>query len=368
MLCPSCEKQMPDAGKFCGRCGLFLNKTSGKLLQLSINTGWIIRRSMGGFAAGAIGWVLAMAVVRTVGLNSGPGFHSFLLCVITGTFLGTVGGIIEDSGYKAFLGGLLGCVGGALGGILGKILSVMFGGGPLTSVSFIPSWIVMGGVIGAVSGIVEKSGKKITIGVLIGMFGGGIGGFMGVEAYGSLVTDFMKEGSTWITGRSVEAFAGGTFGAAFWLVLGIIEKLFIFKRRWEGKIEQKTCDTCKTQNPLTYWYCIKCGAALQVAAPREKIKVTSFRSLERSINAFKFLSWLFGATGIITTIFVFIIVLFQNPLKNFMFAILTGLSIGLTSYLLVVIFGFIANMLSSVVKITDSLEMNKGNPNLPPRS
>ncbi len=40
-----------------------------------------------------------------------------------------------------------------------------------------------------------------------------------------------------MTGRGIEAFAGGVFGASFWLILGIIEKLYIFKRRTEYKLD-----------------------------------------------------------------------------------------------------------------------------------
>lgn len=352
MHCPSCEKQMPDTSAYCGRCGMFLNKTSSRMMNMSINVGWMLRRSMGGFTAGAISWIFAMALVRTVGLNSGPGLHSFLLCVITGIFLGTVGGIIEDSSYKAFLGGILGCIGGIIGAFVGKVFGVIFAFEPLTTISFIPAWAVVGMAIGANSGIIEKSGRKIMVGMIFGMIGGALGGFIGLEMYGSLVADFMKKEATWIIGRGIEAFSGGIFGAAFWLILGIVEKLYIFKRRLELKLDKKICDKCQTPNPLNFWYCIRCGAALQVAAPREKIKVTPFRSLERTINAFRFLSWLFGAAGIITTVVIFIVVLFQNPL----FAFLGGLSIGLLSYLLVVLFGFIANLLSSVVKVTDSIE------------
>lgn len=350
MYCPSCERQMPDDSSYCARCGMFLNKASKRLMQISINISWILRRSMGGFAAGAISWIFAMAVVRTVGINSGPGLHSFLLCAISGTFLGTVGGIIEDSGYKALVGAVIGCIGGSLGALLGGIIISMLGFEPLGSVSFIPAWIVMGMAIGSVSGIIEKSTKKIIVGMLFGVCGGVLGGFIGIELYGSLVTDFMKQDATWVTGRGIEAFAGGVFGASFWMILGIIEKLYIFKRRIELKVDKKICDSCHTGNQITAWYCVNCGAALQVAAPREKIKVTSFRSLERTINAFRFLSWLFGATGIIMTLIIFFVVLFTNPI----FAFLGGLSIALLSYLLVIFFHFTADLLSSLVKITDS--------------
>ncbi|MFH1378968.1 MAG: hypothetical protein ABII23_01700 [bacterium] len=355
MFCPSCEKQMPDMSSYCGRCGMFLNKTSSNFMKLSINIGWILRRSMGGFAAGAVAWVFAMAVSRTVGIDSGPGLHEFLLCVITGIFLGTVGGIIEDSSYKAFLGGILGCAGGIIGAFVSKIFAAIFSWDPLSTVSFIPAWIVVGMFIGANSGIVEKSTKKIMVGILVGMLGGALGGFIGVEMYGSLAADFVKTGVSWSTVRGVELFSGGIFGATFWLVLGIVQKLYIFKRRLEPKMDKKICDTCKAQSPLNYWYCIKCGAALQVEAPREKIKVTPFRALERTINAFRFMSWLFGAAGIITSCVIFVVFLISfrsNPL----FAFLVGLSIALLSYLLVVLFSFMSDMLSSLVKITDSLE------------
>lgn len=355
MFCPSCEKQMPDESGYCGRCGMFLNKASSNFMKLSINIGWILRRSMGGFAAGAVGWVFAMAVSRIVGVNSGPGLHEFLLCVIIGIFLGTVGGIIEDSSYKAFLGGILGCAGGIVGGLFSKIFSAVFSWDALSTISFMPAWIVMGMFIGANSGIIEKSKRKIFVGMFFGMIAGALGGFMGIEMYGSMAADFVREGVTWSTVRGIEIFSGGIFGAAFWLVLGIIEKLYIFRRRLELKLDKKICDKCKAQNPLYYWYCIKCGAALQVAAPREKIKVTPFRALERAINGFRFMSWLFGASGIITACVIFIIFLISfrdNPLLAF----LIGLSIALLSYLLVIVFSFIADMLSSLVKITDSIE------------
>ncbi|MBD3272128.1 MAG: hypothetical protein GF384_06290 [Elusimicrobia bacterium] len=333
---------------------MFLTRSSRKLMQFSINVAWILRRSMGGFAAGAISWLFAFAWIRIAGKDAGS-MHMFLLCITSGTFLGTVSGIIEDSGYKAFTGGILGCLGGALGAILAKGVIAMYNLEPFASTSFITAWVVMGMAIGAVSGIIEKSLKKILAGMVVGMLGGALGGFAGIELYATITSDLMGQEVTRLTLRAVEMFTGGVFGATLWLFLGIIEKFYIFRRRIELKLDKKICDSCRAENPLNHWYCVQCGAALQVAAPREKIKVTPFRAIERTINAFRFMSWLCGASGIIISVVIFVVVFFQDRFSAFLY----GLSIGLLAYLLVVVFHFGSDLLSSLIKITDATAQNK---------
>jgi ribosomal protein L40E len=340
---------MADDSKYCGHCGMSLNRTSERLVHLSMNFSWIWRRSWAGFASGFIGWIIVFSISRMVGSGISPSAVNLFSGMICGVFLGTVGGIVEESGYKAFIGGLLGTIGGALGGLLNiPVREFAQGNEFLMPVSIVLTWAVGGGFIGATSGLIEKSGKKIAAGALLGLIGGAVGGFLGSSFYGSVLLQFKPD--SWFMSRLLEGLSGGLVGAVLWFFVGLIEKLYIFRRREDPKLNKKICDSCGTENTLRSWYCVSCGHVLQVAAPRQKIVITPYRGMERIINAFKFMSWLFGVTGVITTPAVFFIFLMQDVFLAFISAVF----FILFTYLMVVGFRFAADLLSCLVKLSSS--------------
>lgn len=347
MYCPSCESLMADDSKYCGRCGMALNKKSERLVHFSLNFSWMWRRSWGGFASGFIAWIIVFIISRMLKQDIGPVMVNLFSGMICGVFLGTVGGIIEESSYKAVVGGLLGTVGGALGGMLNIPLREMVQSDVrLIPLSILATWAVGGGFIGATSGVIERSRKKIAAGALFGFIGGGIGGFLGSAFYGSVLMQFEPQG--WFTGRLAEGLSGGLVGAVLWLSIGLIEKLYIFRRVENPTIDKKVCAHCGRENSLRFWYCLNCGYVLPTAAPRQKIVVTPFRGMERIVNALKFMSWLFGATGIITTPVIFLVFLMQDVFL----ACISALFFILFTYLMVVGFRFAADLLSCLVKIS----------------
>jgi hypothetical protein len=349
MFCPSCENLMADDSKYCGRCGMSLNKKSERLVHLSLNFSWIWRRSWGGFASGFIGWIIVFTISRMMKQDIGPVMINLFSGMICGVFLGTVGGIIEESSYKAFVGALLGTIGGALGGLINIPIREMVQSDPrLIPLSILATWAIGGGFIGATSGVIEKGRKKILAGALFGFLGGGVGGFLGSAFYGSVILQFAPQG--WLLQRLAEGLSGGLVGAVLWFSIGLIEKLYIFRRHEDPTIEKKVCDVCGNQNALKFWYCLNCGHALQIAAPRQKIMVTPYRGMERIVNALKFTSWLFGVTGVITTPVVFLLFLLQDVFLAFISAVF----FILFTYLMVVGFRFLADLLSCLVKISNT--------------
>ncbi|HCJ67541.1 MAG TPA: hypothetical protein DHV62_09570 [Elusimicrobia bacterium] len=346
---------MEDDAKYCGHCGMFLNKRSELLVHLATNFSWVWRRSWAGFASGFIGWIIVFVIMRIVGENINPIVKDLFGGMICGVFLGTVSGIIEESAYKAFLGGILGTLGGALGGVLNLPLKDIFQSSDfLSSLTIFATWAIGGTFIGATSGIIERNKKKIFAGVLFGLIGGGIGGFLGSVFYGSILIQFNPQG--WLIKRLVEGASGGLVGAVLWFFIGIIEKLYIFHRREDPKLEKKVCASCGKQNQLKFWYCVSCGHPLPTAAPRQKMVLTPYRGMERVVNSFVFLSWLFGVTGVITIPVIFFVFLIQDVILAFIIAILLILS----TYLLVVFFRFLADILTTLMR-PPSLETKTGN-------
>ncbi|MBN1622263.1 MAG: hypothetical protein JW871_06705 [Endomicrobiales bacterium] len=347
MYCPSCERFMDDEAKYCGHCGMFLNKKSELLIHLSTNFGWIWRRSWAGFVAGFIGWIIVFVITRIIGQNASPVLNNLFGGMICGVFLGTVGGIIEESAYKAFRGGILGTIGGGIGGFLNIPISRMFEGDRFAlPFSILLTWAIGGAFIGATSGLFEQNKKKIYAGISFGLVGGAIGGLLGSLFYGSIHFEFRPE--SWFALRLIEGFSGGLVGAVLWFFIGFIEKLYIFNRREDPKLEKKTCDYCGKTNTLTSWYCVVCGHSLQVAAPRKKIVVTPYRGMERVVHALTFLSWLFGVTGVITTPVIFLIFLTQD----IVLAVISLVLAILVSYFMVVGFRFMADLLLCFMRMS----------------
>lgn len=355
MFCPGCENLMPDEDKYCGHCGMFLNKKSAKLVHISMDFAWIWRRSWGGFVAGFIGWIIVFVISRMVKQNIGDMMTNVFCGMISGAFLGTAGGIMEESAYKSLLGGIFGSIGGAIGGFLAiPIMHLLQGSEKMFSLSVLLTWAIGGAFIGATSGTIERSRKKIIAGVLFGFLGGAAGGFLGSIFYGSIHLEFQPQ--SWVASRISEGLSGGLVGAVLWFFVGLIEKLYIFRRREPAKLDKKVCEFCGKHNALKFWYCVSCGYVLQTAAPIQKMAITPFRGIERIINSFKFMSWLFGVTGVIVTPIVFLIFLLQD----IVLALISVVFFILFSYLMVVCFRFVADMFSCVIKISSISKPGEG--------
>lgn len=366
MICPSCSERLSNSVKHCIHCGIAITHRSVQMAKIFNNCGWVARRALGGFFAGGMGWIISIAVARvnfitskgtgsptlTEWLSFFPG-QSHFSCAIAGCFLGTVGGMIERSAYKAFLGGLLGMIGGLLGGFSYPLFEKFFSGGLYAySFSMASVWSIAGAMVGLTSGLLEGTKSKIVAGILGGWIGGALGGGIGSQMYGAMLMEIGNvEKNPWIIGRLLEAISGGIVGLHVWFFLGFAEKLYIFRRRQLIETSKKVCDFCHAENPLNGWYCAQCGSALQVAATGEQIQPTLFRGLERVSNAFQFLSWLSATVGVVTAIVVFLSFLIQN----FLFALFGSLLVALIIYMISIIFKALADAVRMGIQITDKL-------------
>ncbi|MBN1383600.1 MAG: hypothetical protein JW983_01795 [Elusimicrobia bacterium] len=353
MICPSCGNVAESNDKHCNRCGLALTAKSQHLFNAIGTFSWIMRRALGGMFAGIIGWVVSIALNRAMIIEPSYSltFHMVYRFAIIGAFLGSVGGIIEHSSYKAFLGGILGCIGGVLGGLIN--IPIITGLNTSTQLAYLIahscSWAVIGLFIGTTSGIIEKKRNKILIGLLAGIIGGAFGGVLGSELYWAELAQ-PTHSSGWLAERYIEAFAGAVAGMNLWFVIGLVEKLYIFKRKQLVGEAIKVCDSCKTKNSLKSWYCKNCGNTLQVSAPIEKLAITPYRSLERISNAFKFLSRLSMVAGVILGITIFISLLSQSII----FAIFLSVALAIFVYIISIILNSFSESIIKFTKIREA--------------
>ena len=167
MTCPSCGRQFKSDISHCTHCGIAITLKSVEISQVVQNLGWIARRSLAGFFAAGVGCVLAVAVSRTLHFTAeGSADFNVLLgffpgrdpgaTAIAGAFIGAVGGMMERSGYKAFLGGALGAAGGFLGGAAYPVFERFFMGARYAySFSMAASWALAASLIGLTSGMLE---------------------------------------------------------------------------------------------------------------------------------------------------------------------------------------------------------------------
>lgn len=364
MICPSCSETLNDEVRHCIHCGIGINRRSVLAAAVINNFGWVARRSLGGYFAGATGCVMAIAVARTMSfaqegavdfsrlLEFFPGQAPFP-AAIAGCFVGSVGGMIERSTYKAILGGLLGGFGGAIAGMMFPFFQNAFKGHMYGySLSMAAAWAIIGGMAGLTSGILESTRTKILAGIAGGVAGGILGGGLGSQMYGAMLMEVAGgQALSWGMGRLLEFGAGGIVGVNVWFFTGLAEKLIIFKRRQLKESDAKVCDQCQAENTLRAWYCAQCGAALQVAAKRDQIRVTPFRGLERVSNAFQFLSWLAATAGVVMSLVVFLLLLSQN----FLFALFGALLVALVIYIVSITFRAISDSLRAGIQITERL-------------
>lgn len=304
---------------------------------------WIFRRAGGGFFSGMVAWFFIPALSRVIAHQASPMVHFAITGLLGGAFLGTIDGMIEESSTKTFRGGLMGGVGGALGGVAFSLVSDSLGPERLLW-GFALFWAIAGAMIGLVSAIWERSGKKIFFGLASGAVGGGIGGFIGYGVYANIVQQVNPQG--WFLVRLSEGFSGGLIGVMLWFFIGAAERFVIFRRRRiEGKASKK-CDYCGTQSPLNSWYCPDCGSVLQESAPPASLNLTPYATLDRIREMFRFLSRLAGTTGVIASGVVFVVLVPDNVTLAFVSMVM----VSLLSYLCLVIFSSVAETIQIVIK------------------
>jgi hypothetical protein len=292
MICPSCNFNADSSHQFCIRCGFALGERGQFLSHLRGSSTWVLRRSLAGMSTGLVGWFVIPAAARAAG-NALPQWgHLLMSGAIGGFFLGTVEGMVEESSVKTVRGGLIGALGGLLGGLLSSLLLSTTNAGMSAVVL---AWSITGATIGASSVWMERRANRILMGFLAGLVGGALGGWLGYQMYASLSE--MAKSDSWLLKRCIEGTTGAVFGAILWFVVGVTEKMWIFKRRVATNISYKECDRCQHTNVLKAWYCANCGALLQVSAPPEKLQISKREALARVIGACKFLAQLCAMTG-----------------------------------------------------------------------
>lgn len=351
ITCPSCAAFIAEKSRYCSRCAWPLTLGSNFLSKALNATGWLLRRSLGGFFCGAVGWILAQALSRAAGISISEDFHYLLGGAVSGLFLGIAAGVMERSLLKVMAGGALGLLAGAVGGLINPPLQRLWAEAARPEVGFLVGhaahWALAGAFIGATSGLFERSLFRSLIGALFGAFGGALAGALATDVFQQLSYEAAASGtlffihSSWIQGRLTEAIAGGSIGAGLWFCVGIAEKFIIFRRTLMAQGGLKKCLTCNHENDISSRYCGLCGRALQSAAPREQLLPTAHRGLERLANGLIFLSWLFRVVGVVSACVVFGISLFVSLPYALFWALLTGLA----SYLLVTLSSALADAL-----------------------
>lgn len=294
---------------------------AGAVFRFGRSAGWVVRRMMGGFVAGAIGFLVLFGILRALAGNAPAGFRFVVGSGIGGIFLGTVSGALERSTLKTFLGGLCGGIGAILGGLAFSAVPSAatrpevppdLGWLAVRSASAW-TWALAGLATGLASGLMERTWGRVLAGGLFGLVGGAVAGGVGYEFYASLLSDLAAAGAAGPAGhRLAEAAFGGTIGLVLWFFIGLAERAFVFRRRLSHQ-PYKTCDRCRAQNPLEYWYCSVCGAVLQEQAPASALAIPSLTGLERVSRGLRFLGRILSAAGVLAGGLLFLMLLPQSP-------------------------------------------------------
>ncbi len=244
------------------------------------------------------GWMVAAAASRAAGNSLSQDGHFMLSGALGGLFLGAAEGMMEESNLKTLRGALAGILGGLIGSLIAAYL--IRSNDPNVGIpAVMATFACAGGAIGLVSSWMERKRERYLAGFLCGFLGGALGGWLGYQMYASLM-DMAKP--TWAARRLIEGFTGAILGAVFWAVLGLGEKLFVFKRKIIQNVSYKECDRCHHANVLRAWYCASCGDVLQVAAPPEKLSPPRRPALARFIAACQYLGRLVATTCTVVAI------------------------------------------------------------------
>lgn len=290
---------------------------------------WVLRRSLAGSSAGLAGWVIIPAVSRAAGVALSQSGHFLLSGALGGLFLGAAEGMMEESNIKTARGALAGVLGGLIGSIFA---SWMVRGGEASAgiPAVMVTWASAGALIGLVSALMERKRERLFAGFLFGLIGGALGGWLGYQMYASLM-DIAKP--TWGMRRLIEGMTGAVLGAVFWAILGLGEKLFVFKRRIVTGVSYKECDVCHHTNILRAWYCASCGAVLQVAAPPEKLSPPRRPALARLIAACQYLGRLVALSCTVVAVLAAVLLGTINVFLG-LFGLLATCLVGYIGYVL----------------------------------
>lgn len=308
MKCPSCDHDNAIQLNYCGRCRMAFNSLSFAAAKFRGHFHWILRRACAGSMSGVIAWFFIPMVARLLSQN-GSGYEIYgLTGLMGGAFLGSVDGMVEESTPKTIRGAVIGGLGGLIGGLVFQFARERLAPDFVPSLIFL-YWAIAGAAIGTVSAWWEKRADKIFWGVASGFLGGGVGAYIGSSFHVYLIETFSMD--SWILRRLSEAVLGGIIGLTLWSAIATAERFFIFKRRFVGKLDHKTCDRCHANNALSSWYCTSCGSVLQESAPLEKLNFSPHKTLQQASEMLRFLSRLSAATGLIAG-FVSLLIFVSN--------------------------------------------------------
>jgi hypothetical protein len=211
-----------------------------------------------GFLAGICAWPMAELILfLQAGFPSYLVFSALLGAVtgaLMGAFFGTAEGITSRVKSRipegALLGALVGCVGGGVGLLAGQAALWLIGTLVMQSyanfqrvvlpLSHAIGWAVLGVFVGAGEGVRAGSWKKIGIGILGGLTGGLLGGF--VLEYGRLLlprVGFSRLFGFAMLGLAIGGFyglieRGMSFGIFRILTGGLKGKEFLLNQRRMG--------------------------------------------------------------------------------------------------------------------------------------
>jgi hypothetical protein len=315
MNCPSCAYENSDKARCCGRCRTEFSGAGLWPAAVAGHAAWIFRRASAGFLAGAVAWTFIPALSRVLSQDASATLYFALEGLLGGAFLGTVDGMIEDSTPKslqgALIGGVCGLIGGGIFGFFSSGLSPQ-----QTAWSLCAFWAFVGAGIGLLSALWERTPRKLIVGALAGLVGGGIGGGLRYAVYAYLIDQFNPD--RWFVRRLYEGFSGGLIGVMLWFGIALAERFVVFRRqRIETGKSYKTCAGCGAHNPLANWYCVSCGAVLQESSPPSELDLTAYPTIERFADFLGFLSRLAVTAGVIAGIVIFIVFVPVNVMLAF---------------------------------------------------
>ncbi len=347
MKCPSCDHENPIQLNYCGRCRMAFNPVSFAAAKFRGHLHWILRRACAGSTAGVIAWFFIPMVARILS-QTGSGYSIYgLTGLMGGAFLGSVDGMVEESTPKTVRGALVGGLGGLAGGLIFQLLQTRLGPDFIPWLIFL-YWAIAGAAIGTVSAWWEKRADKIFWGVASGFLGGGIGAYLGSSFHVYLIQTVAMD--SWVLRRLSEAVLGGIIGLSLWSAIATAERFFIFRRRFVGKLDHKTCDRCHANNGLASWYCTSCGSVLQESAPPEKLNLSPFGTLQQVSEMLRFLSRLSAATGLIAGFVSLLIFVSNYAGMEQLMTLIVIVVIALLSYALQILFSALSEGIQVYIK------------------
>jgi hypothetical protein len=285
--------------------------------------------------------VVIPAVSRAAGASLSQSSHFLLSGGLGGFFLGSSEGMLEESTLKSIRGGVAGLLGGLIGSIIASWV-VRGGSDSAGMIAVVATWAAAGGAIGLVSALMERKPARVAAGFAAGLLGGALGGWLGYQMYASLMDIAKPE---WELKRMIEGSTGAILGTVLWAILGLGEKVFVFRRKIVHNVSYKECDACHHANVLRAWYCAACGAVLQVSAPPEKLELPRRPALGHFIAACQFL----GRLSALTCAMVALLAAVLLGTINFFLGVFGLLALALVGYITHVLFNALADSLTPLL-------------------